>query len=330
MEKLFFIIPVYGVEKYLNRCIDSVLAQSYRNIEIILVDDGSPDNCPQICDEYAKIHKNIQVIHKLNGGLSDARNAGIAYLKNNAGNEDFVSFLDADDFIHEQYAERMISLCKQYHCNAAQCSHEKGNSNNFRDDVKKIKSFCVSSEEALLGYTLKSQCGPKIFKAKIFFDILFPAGVWNEDEFVTYLAVYRAKNIAFTNERLHYYFQRDTSIMDDIAKKLKNNPHRYDFLKAYEERIHFFEQNNQPYQVMRTYEKICTDIILRYCEQMYLKREERDEDCINGRYMKIYKKNFNLMIRRKGMPLKRRLMYVLFRIFPYSAVIMGRIFTLRK
>ena len=155
-------------------------------------------------------------------------------------------------------------------------------------------------------------------------------GVLNEDEFVTYRAVYNAKNVAFTREQLYYYFQHGTSIMENIAKKLKNNPHRYDFLKAYEERTAFFKAENKPAQVLKTYEKICTDIILRYCEQMYLKREYRDEDCISGEYMRLYRKNFRLMIKRKEIPLRRRLMYICFYIFPYSGVLMGRIFTLRK
>lgn len=330
MEKLYFIIPVYNVESYLNRCVDSVLAQSYPNIEIVLIDDGSPDNCPLICDAYAQKHKNVNVIHKPNGGLSDARNAGISYVKAHADPEDFVSFLDADDFVHEQYAEKMIFLCEQYGCDMAQCEHEKGGSNSFGNGVKNIKTFCVSAEEALLGYTLKSQCGPKIYKVKIVSDILFPVGMLNEDEFVIYRMVYCAKKIAFTNERLHYYFQHGASIMDNISKKLKNNPHRYDFLKAYKERASFFETENKPDQVLKTYEKICTDIILRYCEQMYLKRPERDEDCVSGQYIKTYRKYFRMMIKRKGMPLKRRLMYISFYFYPHSAVFMGKIFTLRK
>jgi glycosyltransferase involved in cell wall biosynthesis len=330
MEKIFFVIPIYNVEAYLNRCIDSVLGQSYQNTEIVLVDDGSPDRCPELCDVYAQKHKNITVIHKTNGGLSDARNAGIVYVKNHADPEDFLSFLDADDFIHKSYAERMVSLCKKYECDMAQCAHEKGADDTFGIGVTKIKTFHTSSETALLGYTLKSQCSPKICKVKIFNDILFPVGVLNEDEFVTYRVAYAASRIAFTNERLHYYFQHETSIMDDLAKRLKNNPHRYDFLNAYEERARFFEKENKPEQVLKTYEKVCTDLILRYCEQMYLPRSERDEDCINGKYMKLYRKYFDMMIKRKGMPLKRRLMYVCFFLCPCSAVLMGRIFTLRK
>ena len=118
--------------------------------------------------------------------------------------------------------------------------------------------------------------------------------------------------------------------MDEIAKKLKNNPHRYDYLKAYDERLEFFRHKNMPEQILKTHEKICTDIILRYCEQMRLDVKDRDTDCVSGEYIKNYKRNYKIMIKRKSMPLKRRLMYIAFFIFPYSAVLMSKVFTLRK
>ncbi len=94
------IIPVYNVEQYLHRCVDSVLNQTYKNLEIILVNDGSPDNCPFICDEYAKKDKRIIVVHKENGGLSSARNAGLEIVQG-----EYISFIDSDDWIHENYIE---------------------------------------------------------------------------------------------------------------------------------------------------------------------------------------------------------------------------------
>ncbi|MBQ8808324.1 MAG: hypothetical protein IJZ81_03335, partial [Clostridia bacterium] len=148
--------------------------------------------------------------------------------------------------------------------------------------------------------------------------------------FTTYRAIFNSEKTAFTSEKLYYYYQRKASIMVEIAKKLKNNPRRYDYLEAYKQRIDFFRKMEKPLQVMKTREKICTDIILRYCEQMYLKKTDRDTDCVDGTYMKIYRENFFPMIKRKGIPLKRKIMYVGFYIFPYSAVIMGKIFTLRK
>ena len=118
--------------------------------------------------------------------------------------------------------------------------------------------------------------------------------------------------------------------MVEIAKKLKNNPHRKDYLKAYKERIEFFEKAQKSEQVLKTREKICTDIILRYCEQMYLAKADRDEDCTSGEYIRLYKENFKLMIKRDKIPLKRRLMYIAFYVLPQSAVLMGKFFKLRK
>lgn len=330
MNKIFFIIPVYKVEKYLKRCVDSVINQTYKNVHIVLVDDGSPDKCGEICDQYAKEHDNITVIHKENGGLSDARNKGLLYVRENADKDDYLTFLDSDDFVHREFSKILIELMEDNNCNISQCGYEKGNRDEFSsEDISKNISV-TDSETALLQYRIKSQSCAKVYKVHTFHDIMFTPGVYNEDEFVTYRAVFNAKKVVFSDQNLYYYYQHDTSIMDNIAKRLKNNPRRHDFLKAYEERIGFFEKENLPLQVMKTKEKICTDIILRYCEQMYLKKDERDEDCTNGTYFKIYKENYKQMIKRPNMPIKRKFMYIAFRMVPYSAVVMGRIFTLRK
>ena len=101
MEKLISIVlPIYNVEKYIEKCMDSVLNQTYKNIEVILVDDGSPDRCPKICEEYAKKDNRIKVVHKENGGLSDARNAGIK-----VANGEYITFIDSDDYIDQDYVE---------------------------------------------------------------------------------------------------------------------------------------------------------------------------------------------------------------------------------
>ena len=330
MNKLFFVVPVYKVEEYLKRCVDSILSQTYPYIEIVLVDDGSPDSCPQICDDYGNSHKNIKVIHKENGGLSDARNAGMRYVLDVADDDDYLTFVDSDDFIHPEYAKIIINYCEQNKSELVQCDYEKGDKDFFETSNIKPNVECMSAEDALLGYRIKSQICAKVFKVRTIKDIFFPVGMINEDEFVNYRIVYNAGKMVFTDEKLYYYYDRDNGIMAGVAKKLKNNPHRYDYLKAYEERIQFFEEKNLPDQVLKTREKICTDIILRYIEQMKLEKEDRDTDCINGTYLKIYKENYQIMMKRKGMPLKRRLMYIGFYVLPYSAVAMGKIFAFRK
>ena len=330
MKKIFFVIPVYKVEKYLKRCVESVLMQTYPDFKIILVDDGSPDGCPGICDDFAEKYENISVIHKENGGLSDARNAGIRYVQEVADRDDYLTFLDSDDYVRSDFSKRMIELMEKNNCNMAQCDYEKGNKDGFSPCSYDTTLFVTDSEQALLGYRLKSQSCAKVYRLSTFDDVLFPVGMYNEDEFVTYRAVYQAKRIVFTDEKLYYYYQHGTSIMEEVAKKLKNNPHKYDYLKAYEERSRFFEEKNLPEQVMKTKEKICTDIILRYCEQMYLKKSDRDTECIDGTYMRIYRENYKLMIKRPAIPIKRKLMYQIFYRLPLVGVLMGKLFTLRK
>ena len=138
MNKIFYIVPVYMVEKYLKHCVESILSQTYKNIEIVLVNDGSPDDCPRICDEFARKHANIKVIHKENGGLSDARNAGIMYVRDTADEEDYISFVDSDDYLHPAFSKTMLDLCTEYDCNMAQCGYEKGSSDFFAKGNEKM------------------------------------------------------------------------------------------------------------------------------------------------------------------------------------------------
>ena len=329
MNTVYFVIPVYNVEKYLSECIDSVLAQTYKKTRIILVDDGSPDRCPEICDEYAKKNDNVEVIHKENGGLSEARNSGLRLVFKTADKNDYISFVDSDDFIHPCYAERMIQLASEHRCGIVQCGYEKGSGGTFSGALPAARVTVRGRFAALLGYELRSVAFGKLYRTDTFIGIFFPSGVWNEDEFTIYRTVYNATYIAFTNEKLYYYRQREGSIMDDIARRLKNNPHRRDWLRAYKERIRFFEERAMQDQVLRTREKICTDIILRYSEQMRLPRNCRDTDCIDGSWLRLYRDNYKKMIRRHGIPLGRRLIYTAFRILPLSAAAAGRLTGLR-
>lgn len=327
---IYFVIPVYNVEDYIVRCVDSVANQTYSDVSIVLVDDGSPDKCPQICDNLASMHSNIKVIHKANGGLSDARNAGIDYVMSVAQKDDFITFLDSDDFVHDKYAEVLVNICNDNNCDCAQCGYEKGDGNAFTSSISKDEPIVLSGKEALLNQRVKSQSCAKIYKIHTFENVRYPLNLLNEDEFTTWKAIYNASNFALIDQKLYYYYQHSNSIMDVITKKLKGNPHRTDWLKAYEERIAFFEKQNEPQQVMRTREKICTDIILRYTEQMWLKPNEREESCVNGEYKALYRDNFKKMFCRKGISFKRRLMYVAFYVVPSSSVIMGKIMGLRK
>ena len=116
------IVPVYKVEKYIHRCVDSILTQTFTDFELILVDDGSPDNCGIICDEYALKDNRIHVIHKENGGLSDARNAGIDWAFENS-NSEWLTFIDSDDWVHPKYFEAMVRAAQIYRTEIAICNY---------------------------------------------------------------------------------------------------------------------------------------------------------------------------------------------------------------
>lgn len=160
MHLISVIVPVYKVEEYLRECVDSIISQTYRNLEIILVDDGSPDNCPAICDEYAGKDKRIIVVHQQNGGLSGARNAGL-----DIASGEFICFVDSDDVLHPQYCEILLNgiLLKDTDFSACQ-----------------VKRFC-SSDEIII-----SECSDYLFRKISFHDFVYKqitrnmeTGVWN-------------------------------------------------------------------------------------------------------------------------------------------------------
>ena len=127
------IVPVYKVEKYLKRCVDSILAQTYPCLEVILVDDGSPDGCPAICDEYAREDRRVRVIHKENGGLSDARNAGI-----DAAKGKFLGFVDSDDYVHPRFYELLLQALKGEGADIATAANSENSLQRKRGNGKSV------------------------------------------------------------------------------------------------------------------------------------------------------------------------------------------------
>ena len=144
-EMVSVIIPVYKTEQYLDRCIESVVNQTYKNLEIILVDDGSPDNCPKMCDEWAKKDSRIKVIHKKNGGLSDARNVGI-----DCATGEYLSFIDSDDFISNQMYKKMLNSIENFNADLAVCGIETFYDGQTPDVMVDKEDEVISNKEAFL------------------------------------------------------------------------------------------------------------------------------------------------------------------------------------
>ena len=230
------IIPIYRVEQYLRRCLDSIVNQTYANLDIILVDDGSPDNSPQICDDYAAKDNRITVIHKKNGGLSDARNAGLNICKGK-----FISFVDSDDWIDTNYVKALFDLLTETNADIAIANFFK------TDGTKKIPTFPIQHRtlkptEAIICCTRGNtpafaiSCS-KLYKKELFDNLRFPIGKYHEDEFTTYLLFYKSKSIAYTSQALYFYYSRETSITA--------SQHPYDALEAFEQRYLFFKEKKE-------------------------------------------------------------------------------------
>lgn len=239
MNKLIsIIVPIYKVENFLHRCVDSILNQTYKNLEIILVNDGSPDQCGEICDEYAKLDNRVTVIHQENGGLSDARNAGIKIAKG-----EFIAFIDSDDWIHEEYINKLYELVRSTNSDISVCNFFMTSIENFQVDNLKIEIYNYTNIEALEQlydkfYVQMVTSWGKLYKKELFDGVTFPVNRLHEDEFTTYKLLYKANNIILTTEQLLYYWQRADSIMGD-QYNLKNKLDRIDALI---DRNKFFNQ----------------------------------------------------------------------------------------
>ena len=239
MEELIsVIVPIYNVEKYLNKCIESIINQSYSNLEIILVDDGSKDNSGVMCDSYLLKDNRIKVIHKENGGLSDARNVGIEKAKG-----EYIIFIDSDDWIDKKMIETLYNIIKKDNSDISICDYFLAYSEEIQTQKEDIEIINLSNIEALkkiydkdLGVCMIVAWN-KLYKRNLFKDdIRYPYGKIHEDEFTTYKLLYKAKKISYINQKMYYYRQRENSIMNKPFNKK-----RLDVLEAFEQRSYYMK-----------------------------------------------------------------------------------------
>ena len=232
------IVPVYNVEAYLNRCVESIVGQTYRDLEIILVDDGSRDGSPQMCDEWAKKDGRIKVIHKENGGLSDARNAGLA-----VATGDYVSFVDSDDLIHPQMIELLYQEQEVHHADVVECGFLKFRDyNEISSEVRTVQDTIeLTPENALAELILEQRIHQiaccKLYRRELLAGIPFPVGRICEDEFWTYKIIGKATKIVCFSTALYYYYQREGSIIHTYSLK------RLHCIEAFEERLKYVKEH---------------------------------------------------------------------------------------
>lgn len=235
MPDISVIVPVYKVEAFLHRCVDSILSQSFQNFELILVDDGSPDNCGQICDDYAAADSRIHVIHQQNGGLSAARNSGIDYVLSNSSSR-WLAFVDSDDWVHPAYLQQLYSTAEQTLCKISACGFFRTEGEPIPEEVP-AAPVRLSADDYYCGEVhegVTAVAWNKLYHRSLFKHLRYPIGKLHEDEFTTYRAVYQAGNIGITTTRLYAYYQNPEGIM-----RSEWNPRRLHVLEAFEEQIAF-------------------------------------------------------------------------------------------
>ena len=219
-EMISIIVPVYNVEKYLDKCLLSLIEQTYTNIEIVLVDDGSQDNCPYICDCYAKRDNRIHVIHKSNGGLSDARNVGVNY-----SNGKYLLFVDSDDFVTSDYVEYLYVLLKKYNADISICEfacvdEEFKILNKPLNDGREFEFSAKDALKEMLRTELFSNSASgKLIRKELTKDILFPVGRLFEDVATTYKYFLNADVISFGAKANYFYYYRNGSLSRNKFKK---------------------------------------------------------------------------------------------------------------
>ena len=208
------VVPVYKVEPYLRRCVDSVLHQTYRDFTLILVDDGSPDRCGEICDEYAKMDSRVHVIHRENGGLSAARNSGIDWVQENSESQ-WITFIDSDDWVHPRYLELLLHAVETTGLSVAVGGFERTQREEGMTEVYALPEVNVCETEAFYcaEKVTATVAWGKLYCKEDFAEIRYPDGKIHEDEFTTYRILFRYETIAYVDCPLYYYYQNPRSIM---------------------------------------------------------------------------------------------------------------------
>lgn len=233
MARISVIVPVYKVEKYLAKCVDSLLVQTFTDFELILVDDGSPDRCGEICDDYAAKDSRVHVIHRENGGLSAARNSALDWIFMN-GSGDWVTFVDSDDWVDRRYLELLYTAAIDNGADVSACLFQL-----VPGEDKPHRGVVVMAPEQFWtrDYLTATIACAKLYRKALFEKIRYPVGKVHEDEYVTYRILFQLDSMPVVMAPLYYYFRHQGSLSIDYfsAGALDKRP-------AYRAQIAFFNE----------------------------------------------------------------------------------------
>ncbi|MBE6730271.1 MAG: glycosyltransferase [Ruminococcaceae bacterium] len=283
MSLISVIVPVYNVEKYINRCVDSILAQTFMDFELILIDDGSHDNSPYICDEYAEKDSRIRVIHQENSGVSSARNAGLNLAINNSDSE-WITFIDSDDWVDSRYLEKLIKATSDHDVMISCCNYCNVVDDTICCDNNKAIDVCTPEDLYINKNLMATVPWGKLYLKKCFNGIKYPEGKIHEDEYITHTILFTVKKVVFLNEQLYYYF-----VNKDGITKSKWTPVRLQSLDAMIQQVKYMKEHK--YQ--KAYRHALVKYVLCHTNIIYRIKEEKN--------IKYYKYIPRLRIKAKYM-----------------------------
>lgn len=317
MPLISVIVPIYNVSAYLKRCVNSIIGQTYKDIEIILIDDDSTDDSGIICDQMGSRDERIRVFYKENGGLSSARNFGLLQ-----SNGDYVCFIDSDDIIAEYYIEVLLKLCIDYHVDIAVARYSIFNGETFlfqRPTDEHIDFYSGKDAVNLLfgsDYVNYVVAWNKLYRKSLFDDIRYPEGKYNEDEAITYRLFYNSKTVAVSNAVVYGYYMRPGSITKSAFSRKK-----LDYLDIAKQRADFFKENDEPI-LYASFLFVYSITLLDYANKVNIKLKDES-------LAKNLKKEYNLtckeLIKFKGMSLRRKFILLVFRYFPFIYTLFNKI-----
>lgn len=291
------IVPVYNVEKYLDECITSIVLQTYTNLEIILVDDGSTDCSGKKCDEWKERDDRVIVIHQKNMGVSVARNMG---LSKSMGQ--WIAFVDSDDYIEKKYIERLLLLNKKWGTDISCCQRDVQERYVGNDEQ------CVESKLFLLSQCYRTALWYYLYKKELFEGILFPEGKVSEDVAVLYKIIYRAKKVAVTSDVLYHYRIRKGSLTNKEQKITKCDIDRIDILK---EKAAFFEHKEEKELAEVAWKDYLANILILYGYRKHINYIIDKTELIRE-----YRKYVMKIWKSKMVPWKLRILLLVSYIFP--------------
>lgn len=312
MDLISIIVPIYKVEVYLDKCVRSIAAQTYENLEIILVDDGSPDKCPALCDAWAEKDRRVRVIHKENGGLSDARNAGLAIATG-----EYISFIDSDDYIAPEFIAQLLAALQRTGADIAECAtayvDETGCILQHRNTTPVSE---MDKMEALRRLVLEDgiyqTVWNKLYRRGVMEGILFEKGKHHEDDFWTYQVFDRIQKLAVVEGALYFYLQRSGSIIG-----AGYTPKRLDGLEARFQRMEYLQKYEE--LAVLTRQQFVFDCLWNLQSTVRLGVSTERQQAADS--IRTYLENTpRVPIQAMTSGLKYRIWYFLFRMMPLTTV----------